>query len=319
VVDALGALTSSLHLYPEIAATALIAKLAERFGVGPDEIALGSGSAEVVSQLITASAGEGDEIIFAWRSFEAYPRMVRIAGATPVPVPLTEDGRHDLPAMAAAVTDRTRLILVCSPNNPTGTSVTKEELDSFLHSVPRDVLVVIDEAYVHFNNDAHAADGLDFFRRYENVAVLHTFSKAYGLAGLRIGYAIAPEQVVANLRRVALPFGVTALAQKAAVVSLDAEAELRERVDYVIAERSRVAEALRDAGWRAFDSFGNFIWLCTGEQTALVDQQLQERGVIARAFAGEGIRVTIGSSEMNDVFLAAVRTLSTSGVLATTE
>ncbi|GAA3752817.1 histidinol-phosphate transaminase [Microbacterium kribbense] len=309
----------SLHLYPEIAATELIARLAARLAVNPEEIALGSGSAEVVTQLIAAAAGEGDEVIFAWRSFEAYPRLVQIAGATPVPIALTSEGRHDLPAMAAAVTDRTKLILVCSPNNPTGTCVMKDELDSFLQTVPREVLVVIDEAYVHFNNGEGTADGLDFFRRYENVAVLHTFSKAYGLAGLRVGYAIAPEQITANLRRVALPFGVTALAQKAALVSLDAEAELRERVDYVISERSRVADALRDGGWSTFDSFGNFIWLRTGERTAFVHQQLWERGVLARAFIGEGIRVTVGNSEMNDVFLTAMRTLSSLREYDTTE
>lgn len=319
VQDALSGLLGGLHLYPEIAATALIARLAERLAVKPEEIALGSGSAEVIAQLITAAAGEDDEVVFAWRSFEAYPRLVQIAGATPVPVALTSDGRHDLPAMAAAITDRTKLILVCSPNNPTGTCITTDELDAFLQQVPQDILVVIDEAYVHFNDGEGAADGLDFFRRYENVAVLHTFSKAYGLAGLRIGYAIAPEQITGNLRRVALPFGVTALAQKAALISLDADAELQQRVEHIIAERLRVARALHEAGWSTFESFGNFIWLRTGERTAVVDQQLREQGVIARAFAGEGIRVTIGDSAMNDRLLAAVRALSSPREYVTTE
>lgn len=294
------------HLYPDMGAAAVRQRIADHLGVRAEQIAVGAGSVEVAQQLINASADEGDEVIFAWRSFEAYPIMVQVAGATPVPVPLTVDERHDFEAMAAAITPRTRLIFVCTPNNPTGATVRADELERFLQAVPNDVLVVIDEAYVHFNDDPETAEGLDFFRRHDNVAVLHTFSKAYGLAGLRIGYAVAHEQVAENLRRVAVPFGVSNLAQVAAIASLDAESELQQRVDLIVAERGRMIAALREAGWRALDSFGNFVWLRTGERTPEVDAALRDGGVVARAYGLDGIRVTVGDPEMNDRFLRAI-------------
>lgn len=310
VLEATRARLDRFNLYPDMGAVAVRERIAARHGVRPEEIAVGAGSVEVAAQLITASAGAGDEVIFAWRSFEAYPILVQVAGATPVPVPLTVDERHDLDAMAAAVTPRTRLIFVCTPNNPTGTIVRTDELERFLAAVPKDVLVVIDEAYVHFDTDPDSADGVDFFRRHENVAVLHTFSKAYGLAGLRIGYAIASERVAGNLRRVAVPFGVSDLAQAAAIASLEAEDELNERVQRIIAERDRVHEVLRAAGWGLVDSFANFVWLRTGSRTPEIDAALREAGVVARAYGSEGLRVTIGSPEMNDRFLAAIAGVS---------
>ncbi len=297
---------ASIQLYPDMGAVAARTRIAESFGVRIEEVSVGAGSVEVASQLISASAGDGEEVIFAWRSFEAYPILVQIAGAVPIAVPLTTDDRHDLPAMAAAITERTRLILVCNPNNPTGAGVTTAELDDFMALVPQDVLVVIDEAYVHFNNSADSADGLDFFRRYENVAVLHTFSKAYGLAGLRIGYAIARQQVAENLRKVAVPFGVSSLAQHAAIASLDAEEELNQRVQVIVAERARVTEELLSQGWTVRDSLGNFVWLGTGDRTPEIDATLREHAIIARAYGTDGIRITIGSPEMNDSFLAAI-------------
>lgn len=309
VAQAVREQAGSIQLYPEMSALPLRTRIAERFDVRVEEIAVGAGSVEVASQLFSASAGDGDEVIFAWRSFEAYPILVQIAGAVPVAVPLTSDERHDLPAMAAAVTDRTRLILVCNPNNPTGAGVSTAELDVFMRSVPSDVLVVVDEAYVHFNTDPESADGIDFFRRYENIAVLHTFSKAYGLAGLRIGYAIAREQVAENLRRVALPFGVSAIAQHAAIVSLDAESELEQRIRLIRDERERLLAQLRDAGWNVLDSLGNFVWLRTGDRTPEIDAALRGHAVVCRAYGAEGIRITIGSPEMNDSFLRALRTI----------
>ncbi len=306
VADAVRDRLSTFHLYPDMGAVALRERIAAQHGVRPEEVAVGAGSVEVASQLINASAGQGDEVVFPWRSFEAYPILVQVAGATPVPVPLTADERHDLDAMAAAVTDRTRVVFICTPNNPTGTVVRADELERFLAAVPKDVLVVIDEAYVHFDTAPDSADGLDFFRRHENVAVLHTFSKAYGLAGLRVGYAIAPERVATNLRRVSVPFAVTDLAQTAAIASLDAEAELDARVELIVAERERVLAALREQGWAAVDSFGNFVWLRTGERTPEIDGALRDGGVVGRAYGVDGLRVTIGSPEMNDRFLAAI-------------
>lgn len=297
---------AKMNYYPDMSSAALMARIAERHGVSQTQVAVGAGSVEVAQQLINASADEGDEVIFAWRSFEAYPILARISGATPVMVPLTADERHDLPAMAAAVTDRTRLIILCTPNNPTGQSIHRDELEEFLAAVPKNVLVVIDEAYTHFDIDPNSVDGIEVFRNHENVAVLHTFSKAYGLAGLRAGYAIAPERVAENLRRVGVPFAVTSLAQTAAIASLDAEDELNERVKLIVAERERVIASLRDLGWSLRDSQGNFIWLLAADRTAELNDTLLAAGIVTRSFMGEGTRITIGTREMNDHLIATL-------------
>lgn len=310
VVSTLADQLAGINRYPDMAAVEVRTRIAEHYGVRFEEVAVGAGSVEVAQQLINASASEGDEVIFAWRSFEAYPLMVQTAGATQVRVPLTADERHDLDAMAAAITERTRLILLCTPNNPTGAVLKHDEVERFMQAVPNDVLVVIDEAYVHFDDDPNSVNGLDFFRRYNNVAVLHTFSKAYGLAGLRIGYAIAPEQVADNLRRVAVAFGVSALAQQAAITSLNAEQELQERIDVIVAERARVAESLIAAGWKVLPSRANFVWLRTGDRTPELDALLKEQGIVARGYGDEGLRITIGTPEMNDQVLQALSLVS---------
>ncbi len=200
--------------------------LAHRFDVPDDHVAVGTGSVGVCQQIVQAVAGHGDEVVFAWRSFEAYPIIVAISGRPGRARAPGRDERHDLDAMAAAITDRTRLVLVCNPNNPTGTAVRRAELEAFLDRVPSDTLVVIDEAYREFIRDPDIPDGLDLYRDRPNVAVLRTFSKAYGLAALRVGFAVAHEPVAAALRKTAVPFGVSTLAQHAAVASLDAENEL---------------------------------------------------------------------------------------------
>lgn len=306
VRQAIAAELERINLYPDMGATQLRQRLAEQYGVDPMCLSFGAGSVEVASQLVSACAGEGDEVLFAWRSFEAYPIIATTNGATPVKVPLTADERHDLDAMAAAITDRTRIIFLCNPNNPTGATMTRDEVEAFMQKVPKDILVVIDEAYEHFNRDPETAIGADFFGRYANVAVLHTFSKAYGLAGLRIGYAIAPLEVADNLRKVAVPFAVTALAQTAALASLDAEDELDERVEKLVAERGRVIEAVRGQGWKVVDSQANFLWLRAGDDTERIVGILLEHGVIARPFLGEGIRITIGEPDANDRVIAAL-------------
>lgn len=299
-------LPEAISRYPSIAAEELTGALARRFDVSPENIALGSGSVEVAGQLIHAMTAPGDEVMFAWRSFEAYPILVRVAGAVPVEVPLDADARHDLPAMAAAITERTSLIFVCNPNNPTGTVVTEAELDAFMAQVPSHVLVVVDEAYVHFDRSADSPSGIEFFRRYPNIAVLHTFSKAYGLAGLRVGYAIAPEEVAEALRKVAIPFAVTRLAQEAAVASLAAEDELQLRIDEMVAERTRLTAALEAQGLTVIPSEANFVWLPLGEATADAGAAFERHGISVRAFAGEGVRVSIGDPAENDAVVAAV-------------
>lgn len=303
VLEAVVETAGRFNRYPDMACSGLTAELAERFGVPPEHIATGTGSVGVAQQLIQSTAGPGDEVVYAWRSFEAYPIITRISGATAVQVPLTPGEVHDLDAMADAITERTRLVFVCNPNNPTGTVVRRAELERFLDRVPGDVLVVLDEAYREFIRDAEVPDGVDLYRDRPNVCVLRTFSKAYGLAGLRVGFAIAHEPVAAALRKTAVPFGVSQLAQDAAVASLRAEEALLVRVDALVQERARVAEALAGQGWTVPESQANFVWLRLGERTLDFAAACEAAGVVVRPFAGEGVRVTIGETEANDIFL----------------
>ncbi|WP_028804056.1 histidinol-phosphate transaminase [Streptomyces sp. 142MFCol3.1] len=305
VMESLLTAAGSFNRYPDMACTGLMNELADRFGVPVSHLATGTGSVGVAQQLLQATSGPGDEVIYAWRSFEAYPIITQISGATSVKVPLTPGEVHDLDAMADAITDRTRLIFVCNPNNPTGTSVRRAELERFLDRVPRHVLVVLDEAYREFVRDVEVPDGVAVYRDRPNVCVLRTFSKAYGLAGLRVGFAIAHEPVAAALRKTAVPFGVSQLAQDAAVASLRAEDELLGRVGSLVCERNRVVETLRGQGWTVPETQANFVWLRLGERTLDFAAHCERAGVVVRPFAGEGVRVTIGETEANDIFLKA--------------
>ncbi|GAA1539994.1 histidinol-phosphate transaminase [Streptomyces albidochromogenes] len=303
VLEDVIAAAGNFNRYPDMACTGLMNELANRFGVPVSHLATGTGSVGVAQSLLQATSGPGDEVIYAWRSFEAYPIITRISGATAVEVPLTDGDVHDLDAMADAITERTRLIFVCNPNNPTGTAVRRAELERFLDRVPSDVLVVLDEAYREFVRDEDVPDGIELYRSRPNVAVLRTFSKAYGLAGLRVGFAVAHEPVAAALRKTAVPFGVSQLAQDAAVASLRAEDELLGRVGSLVCERKRVYEALVDQGWTVPDTQANFVWMRLGERTADFAAACEKAGVVVRPFAGEGLRVTIGEDEANDIFL----------------
>src|SRR3954471_17343837 len=303
VMESVIAAAASFNRYPDMACTGLMNELAERFGVPVSHLATGTGSVGVAQQLIQATSGPGDEIVYAWRSFEAYPIITQVSGARSVRVPLTPDDVHDLDAMADAITDRTRLIFVCNPNNPTGTVVRRAELERFLDRVPGDVLVVLDEAYREFIRDPEVPDGVAIYRERPNVCVLRTFSKAYGLAGLRVGFAIAHEPVAAALRKTAVPFGVSQVAQDAAIASLRAEDELIGRVGSLVSERTRVVDTLRAQGWKVPESQANFVWLRLGERTAAFAQACEQAGVVVRPFPGEGARVTVGETEAHDIFL----------------
>ncbi|MER6051670.1 histidinol-phosphate transaminase [Streptomyces sp. NPDC001793] len=305
VLESAVAAAGSFNRYPDMACTGLMAELADRFSVPVTHLATGTGSVGVAQQLVQSTAGPGDEVIYAWRSFEAYPIVTQVSGATPVQVPLTSGEVHDLEAMLAAITDRTRLIFVCNPNNPTGTVVRRAELESFLDRVPDDVLVVLDEAYREFIRDADVPDGIELYRDRPNVCVLRTFSKAYGLAGLRVGFAVAHPEVAAALRKTAVPFGVSQLAQEAAVASLRSESALLERVDALVAERTRVYDALLAQGWTVPASEANFVWLRLGDRTTDFAAACERAGVVVRPFAGEGVRVTIGEKPAMDLFLQA--------------
>ncbi|GAA2182279.1 histidinol-phosphate transaminase [Brooklawnia cerclae] len=307
------AASEQLNRYPDNSAGDLRRRIATQFGVNADEIAVGTGSIGVLQQILAAMCDAGDEVVFAWRSFEAYPTLTALAGASAIRVPLGADEGHVLPAMAAAVTDRTRVVLICSPNNPTGTRVPTEDLERFLDAVPARVLVVVDEAYTEFAD--FGTDSISLFRSHPNVALLRTFSKAYGLAGLRVGYAIAHSELAAGLRRAALPFGVSALAQRAAIASLDAEEEIEARVAAVVAERRRIIDRLRGAGWSITESQANFVWLRLDDShRERIVAAFDAQDVIVRGYAGDGVRITLADPATNDRVLAVLATPTAFGL-----
>lgn len=301
VLDAVTAATG-INRYPDATAARLRERLAARYGVQADEVHVGAGSVSLLAQLLLATAGPGDEVIYAWRSFEAYPSLVAVTGAASVQVPLTADARHDLPAMAAAVTDRTRVVLVCSPNNPTGPAVGFDEFTAFVDAVPADVLIVLDEAYAEFVTDPDAVEGhrVRGLLARPNVVMLRTFSKAYGLAGLRVGYAIGHTRVLDAARSTAIPLAVTAAAEEAALASLDAESELLHRVAVLAERRDRLVARLRETGWDVPAAQGNFAWLPAGDRALDVATAFEEAGLIVRPFAGDGIRISVGEEESLD-------------------
>jgi histidinol-phosphate aminotransferase len=307
VADAAG----TINRYPDASALALRERLAERYGVTADEVLVGAGSVSLLAQLIQAAAGPGDEVVYAWRSFEAYPGLVTVTGATSVQVPNRADHGHELDDMASAITDRTRVVIVCSPNNPTGVIVTADEFEAFMGRVPADLLVLLDEAYVEFVRDEASVDGRDLIRRYPNLVILRTFSKAYGLAGLRVGYAIGPVAVLDAARSTAIPLGVTAASTAGALASLEpgAEAELLERVSAIVDRRDRLRAALVAEGWPVPVAQGNFVWLPAGDATEATAEALWNAGVVARPFPGDGIRVSVGEEASVQVVIDVLKDL----------
>jgi len=302
VVEVIAEAARSVNRYPDNGAAALTEAIADRFGVPASHVAVGCGSVGVAQQLFEAVGEPGAEVMYAWRSFEAYPTLADLAAASSVRVSLADE-THDLAAMAAAITPRTRMILVCNPNNPTGTVVRASELTEFLDRVPSDCLVVLDEAYHEYIRDASVPDGMELYRDRPNVAVLRTFSKAYGLAGLRVGFMVAHPVVAAAVRSTMVPFSVNRIAQAAAIASLAAEPELMERVELTVKERTRVREALISAGWTVPATEANFVWLRLGARTMEFAAACEAEGIAVRPFAGEGARVSIGDPEANDAFL----------------
>lgn len=304
VRDAIADAATTVNRYPDIMATALVAKLAQTLNVATENVAAGNGSVALCQEVVQIMCGPGDEVVFAWRSFEAYPIITKVAGATPVEVPLTPDHVHDLDAMLAAITDRTRVVFVCNPNNPSGTVVGRSKLEAFIDAVPAHVLVVLDEAYFEYSRDASDhVDGVELARGRANVLVLRTFSKAYGLAGLRVGYAVGDPKIITALGKVRIAFAVNTVAQRAAIASLEASDELLARTDTVIAERERVRDGLIAAGYDVTPSESNFIWLPMAERSPGFAAAAAEAGVILRAYGNDGVRVTIGDPHENDAFL----------------
>ncbi|MDP3952971.1 histidinol-phosphate transaminase [Microbacterium sp.] len=297
VVDAVHRAVS-FNRYPDASAPRLRARIAQRFGVAADAVHVAAGSTSLLQQFALALCEPGDELLFAWRSFDGYPWMADVSGAAPVAVSLDADERHDLHAMADAITERTRLIVVCSPDNPSGTVVTHAEFDVFLDRVPAGVLVLLDEAYAEFVTDDDAVDGRRVLAAgHENVVVLRTFSKAYGLAGLRVGYTIGHPRVLEAARIAGIPLSVTAQGEEAALASLDAEQALLERVGVIAERRDRLARMLRETGWAVPRSQANFVWLPTGPGTAQALAAFADAGLIVRAYGEDGIRITVGEEE----------------------
>lgn len=297
-VAAMAEAATTANRYPDMGATDLIHAIAKHLKLRPEQVAVGCGSSALCQQLVQITCTTGDEVVFPWRSFEAYPIFARVAGATPRPVPLTADHRVDLPALAAAITPATRLVFVCNPNNPTGTTITKQEFEEFMAVVPPTTLVALDEAYFEFVRTQDTPMGTEVVVKHENVVALRTFSKAYGLAGVRVGYAFGNPAIIAALNKVAIPFGVSAVAQAGAIASLAGAAQLLERTNETVSERDRVARAIG-----AIPSEANFVWIPT-ETAATLAQQLANQGVIVRAFP-EGVRITVTDHAEANRFLAA--------------
>ena len=295
----------SVNRYPDNGYLELRERLAKHLDDGafaPEHISVGSGSVSLCQQLIQITASVGDEVMFGWRSFEIYPLQVRTAGATPVQVPLA-DYAYDLDAMLAAITDRTRLIFLCNPNNPTSTVVDPDALARFVAAVPSDVLIVVDEAYVEYIRDGMAPDSFGLVRAHPNVVVLRTFSKAYGLAGLRIGYAVGDPEIITALGKVYVPFTATSISQAAAIASLDASDELMARTDAVVAERTRVTAALLGAGFTVPPSQANFVWLPLTDRTNDFVNAAADNRLLVRPYGQDGVRVTVAAPHENDAFL----------------
>ncbi|WP_082471326.1 histidinol-phosphate transaminase [Arthrobacter sp. Leaf234] len=311
VLEAIASETS-VNRYPDPMTTALRTELAGYLGVPATDIVTGAGSLGALNQILATFAGQNDfdapdEVVYAWRSFEAYPISVGLAGAAGVQVPVRPDGTHDLDAMAAAITDRTRVVMLCTPNNPTGPVLTRDDVIGFLEKVPAHIVVVIDEAYQEFVRRSDAVDGIELYREYENVIVLRTFSKAHGLAGLRVGYSVSQPALTDHLRVSAVPFAVSQIAEHAAVTSLRHIDEVEVRVQSIVDERIRVVAGLRDLGWTIPEAEGNFVWLALGEHTQDFAVRAGEHALSVRAFGSEGVRVSIGEEAANTRFLALCR------------
>lgn len=306
------------HRYPDTLSTGLRERLGEALGIDPQDVVTGAGSLGALTQIINTFAGQNadgtqDEVLYAWRSFEAYPIVVALGGARSVQVPNRPDGRHDLEAMLAAVTERTRVILLCTPNNPTGPALTDREVREFMARVPQNVLVVLDEAYHEFCSASEQtaeeqaqggiARGLELYPDFQNLVLLRTFSKAQALAGLRVGYSVSHPAVTRYLRTAATPFAVNSLAHDAAVAALEHNDEVLEQVEKIVAERERVVTGLREQGWYVPVTRANFFWLPLGEHSEEFGRLAEDNALSVRAFHPEGVRVSIGEEEANSRLL----------------
>ncbi|MGH9134175.1 MAG: histidinol-phosphate transaminase [Ilumatobacteraceae bacterium] len=306
ILTAVNEAAMGANRYADHRATALRERLASWLGVDVERVTVGAGSVGLLQQLFLTYVDPGDEVVYPWRSFEVYPVYTQLMNGIAVTPPLTAAHAFDLDAVAAAVTPATKLVLLATPNNPTGTALRTPDVRDLLAAVPADTIVVLDEAYREFLDPAFGDPVRELVPDHPNVVVTRTFSKAQGLAGIRIGYAVGHPDVIAAVDKTLFPFAVNAVAQAAGIAAIDAEAEIGERVAAILAERSRVVAALTAAGWDLPDTQANFVYLPIGASTDDVYLALERRGVVTRPFSGEGIRVTISTPADNDRFLATL-------------
>jgi histidinol-phosphate aminotransferase len=311
VVEAIREAAAAMNRYPDPDATLLRSRIAERYETEPGRVAVGNGSCEILLAAAEALCEPGAEIVYAWPSFSIYPYLAALSGAREIRVPLDEGGAHDLDAMAAEVTAATQLVIVCNPNNPTGTHLPVAEVAAFCERVPAHVTIALDEAYVEFQTNDDPDATIDLLAEFPNLVVLRTFSKVYGLAGLRVGFALGSAKFRSAVDAVRQPFSVNALAQAAAAEAVLHQDDVAQRVERTLVERVRVEEGLRGLGLRTADTQANFSWIDLGdadEQEVVAD--LAERAIAVRAgtpLGGPGhIRVSYGTPAENDRFLAAL-------------
>jgi histidinol-phosphate aminotransferase len=304
VLDAVSRVTGSSGRYPDHTAWALRERLAAKHGRSVHHVTVGPGSVGLLQQLLLAFAGPGDEVLFPWPSFIAYPQFTMLAGAAAREAPLS-DWRVDVEALLARVTDQTVVVLVANPNNPTSTAIGTAALDRLVDDLPARVLLIVDEAYHEYVTDPDVPDAIRRYGDRANVGVLRTFSKAWGLAGLRVGYLVAAPPVVEAVDAALIPFGVSAPAQAAALAALDAEDEVARRAALVVTERTRLRAELARRGIETPETQGNFVWMPVDGQAAELAVRLERRGVVTRPFP-TGIRITIGRPDEDDRLLAAL-------------
>ena len=306
ILAAVSAAAAGANRYADHRATAVRERIGSWLGVDPAGVTVGAGSVGLLQQLFLTFVDPGDEVVYPWRSFEVYPVYTKLMAGREVTTPLTAEHTFDLDALAAAITPATRMVLLATPNNPTGTALRTTELRDLLTAISPRTVVVIDEAYREFLDPSFGDPVVELVPDFPNVVVTRTFSKAHGLAGIRVGYAIGHPEVIASIDKTLFPFAVNALAQAAAIAAIDSMDEIQARVDRILAERARVIAALSADGWQLPDAQANFVYLPLGARTDEVYLGLEKRGVVTRPFSNEGIRVTIGSEEQNTRFLATL-------------
>lgn len=296
---------ATVNRYPEFHPERLRDVIADWLGFPREGVVTGSGSVGVAFQALQAAVRPGGGLAYGWRNFDAYPLLAGMAAARPIEIPLLPGGYQDLTALAKASADADAVI-VCNPHNPTGRFVPAPELREFLALVPTDTMVVLDEAYIEFVDAGERPDAADWVHEFPNLLVLRTFSKAYGLADMRVGYGMTSPRLARRINRFQLPFSMSSLSAVAVDAALREQDELIRRVDFIVRERERVSRGLSRAGWNVLPSQTNFLWFDEPEHTRDIREALERNGVLARYYEGEGVRLTIGETDANDVVLRAL-------------